>query len=346
MAIPKTLKWENGYLVILDQTLLPGEIIYKKLLTIEEVWEAIYSLRVRGAPAIGVAAVYGALTGLADKTGLPVAKFKALFKKQAEYLGTSRPTGVNLRRGLDLMLKCMQSSTSAGSHKLYEELLAEAVRIHAEDIELCENIGVYGAELIKDGMGILTHCNAGALATTGIGTALAPMYKAIEKGLKFKVYADETRPLLQGARLTAWELKQSGVDVTLICDNMAAYIMSRKMTDIVITGCDRVAANGDGANKIGTLGVAVLAKYYGVPFYMACPSSSIDFLCANAEDIPVEMRDSDEVRKFHGVYASPADVNVYNPSFDVTPASLITGYITEKGLVRPPYDINLKKLFG
>ena len=329
MSIPQVLFWENDELTLLDQTRLPHETVYETQKSIGQMWQAIHMLKVRGAPAIGVAAAYGCLTGMAANKGLPIGEFKEMLVKQANYLDTSRPTAVNLSRSVKMMTECAENTKANSSADLYDELLALAKHIHAEDIELCRKIGEHGAVLIKDGCTLLTHCNAGALATSGMGTALAPMYIAHEKGVKFKVYADETRPLLQGARLTAWELRRSGIDVTLNCDNMAADLMSRGMIDLIIVGCDRVAANGDTANKIGTLGVAVLAKHYNIPFYVACPSATIDFALPDGASIPIEARNGDEVRENN----AEAGLKVYNPAFDVTPAALITGFITEKGIV-------------
>jgi methylthioribose-1-phosphate isomerase len=333
--IPPTLIFTDNFLTLLDQKLLPHEVVYEKQEDIRQVWQSIYTLTVRGAPAIGVAAAYGSLTGLWEKRSMGIKAFKKLFISQANYLSTARPTAVNLSRSMDIMLAHVNTSDAKTSEILYDELVALAQQIHNEDIGLCMSIGEYGADLIGPGISVLTHCNAGALATTGMGTALAPIYVARERGLRLKVYVDETRPLLQGARLTAWELHRSGIDATLICDNMAADLMSRKLVDLVIVGCDRVAANGDTANKIGTLGVAVLAKHYGIPFYVACPSSTIDFSIASGEDIPIELRNPDEVLQFAGVKSAEQAVDVYNPSFDVTPGELISAFITEKGIIGP-----------
>lgn len=341
--IPKVLYWQDDTLTILDQTQLPHRIVYDTQTDIEQMWQSIHSLKIRGAPAIGVAAAYGCLTGMSKNVNMGLDSFKQLFSKQASYLVTSRPTAVNLSRSVRLMMNCLANSTAETTRELYSDLVKTAKSIHKEDVELCAGIGKRGLPLITHNTSVLTHCNAGALATTGIGTATAPIYTAHNKGMNVKVYADETRPLLQGARLTAWELEQSGVDVTLICDNMAADLMSKGKIDIVITGCDRVALNGDGANKIGTLGVAVLAKHYGIPFYMACPSSTIDKECATGADIPIEIRSADEVRMFNNILSAPANINVYNPSFDITPAELVTGYITENGIINYPYGTKIKE---
>ncbi len=345
-ALAQTLSWKDGVLTLLDQTLLPVEVKFEKQESVEQVWDSIKKLKVRGAPAIGIAGAYGLLYGVKDKTDLPKEEFLKALRKSAEYLDTSRPTAVNLSWALKRMVAFAESLDSSDSREIYKALEEEAVRIHNEDRQICRNIGLSGKELIKDGMGVLTHCNAGSLATSELGTATAPMYLAHEDGVKFRVYADETRPLLQGARLTSWELQQSGVDVTLITDNMAAFMMSKGFIDIAIVGCDRVAANGDTANKIGTMGVAILAKHFDLPVYIACPSSTIDFDTESGDDIVIEERDPDEVTSFGERRTGPEGIKVRNPAFDVTPHELIAGFITEKGIIRPPFKENLKKVFG
>ncbi|MBI1371045.1 MAG: S-methyl-5-thioribose-1-phosphate isomerase [Planctomycetes bacterium] len=311
---PSPVEWigdaATGYLRLIDQTQLPGRLAELHCRDVESVWRAIRNLSVRGAPAIGVAAAYGCVIG-AQSDDLPAA---------AAYLATSRPTAVNLFWAID-RLRNLNTDDPA-------RLLDEARAIHAQDAAMCEAIGRQAVHLIKPDTGVLTHCNAGALATAGIGTATAPMYLAHEAGVKFRVFADETRPLLQGARLTAWELSQAGIDVTLITDSMAAQVMRERRIGLVITGADRIAANGDAANKIGTYGVAVLAKHHHIPFYIAAPSSTFDLTCESGAKIPIEQRAGSEV-------GGPAGVNVYNPAFDVTPAELITGIITESGIIRP-----------
>ncbi|MDR0454745.1 MAG: S-methyl-5-thioribose-1-phosphate isomerase [Deferribacteraceae bacterium] len=340
MNIPESLYWRNNELYLLDQRLLPAQEEYIRQSGIEDVWCSINTLAVRGAPAIGIAAAYGSLTGLHKNFSLSAEDFGNKYISQAEYLITSRPTAVNLSYTLNIMINVCRKSVADSAEKLYTELEAQASALHNEDIEMNRMIGVYGAELISNGCRILTHCNAGAMASTGIGTALAPVYTAHKKGIKLSVYADETRPLLQGARITVWELMKAGVETTLVCDNMAADLMSRGMVDLVIVGCDRVAANGDTANKIGTHTLAVTARHFGIPFYIAAPSSSIDQKTVNGAGIIIEQRAQEEVTAFGVCITAPDGVKVYNPSFDVTPNSLITGFITEKGRITPPYDFS------
>jgi methylthioribose-1-phosphate isomerase len=342
----ETLSWKNGVLTFLNQTKLPAEVVYEEQKNSEQVWNAIQQLRVRGAPALGVAGAYGLLVGLRDHCDLPPADFLALVKKQAAYLDSSRPTAVNLGWGLRRMVKKAESVSEKSAAGIYAVLEQEAVKIHQEDRELCRRIGISGSSLITGGCGVLTHCNAGALCSTGIGTATAPMYTAFSEGREFRVYADETRPLLQGARLTSWELQQAGLDVTLICDDMAAFMMSKGFINLVITGTDRVAADGDTANKIGTMGVAILAQHFHIPFYIACPSSTFDLNTKTGDDIPIEERGADEVLFFGERRTGPEGMKVRNPAFDVTPHELITGFITENGIVKPPFAENLKKAFS
>lgn len=349
-SLVKTLTWEDGVLTLLDQTLLPVEVISEKQESIEQVWDSIKRLKVRGAPAIGIAGAYGVLYGVKDSTDLPVNEFLKQLKESADYLDSARPTAVNLSWALKRMVllanRIAEDKPDSSSKDIYTALEQEAVAIHEEDKKICRNIGINGKGLIKEGMGVLTHCNAGSLATSELGTATAPMYLAHEDGITFRVFADETRPLLQGARLTSWELQQSGVDVTLITDNMAAFMMSKGEIDLVIVGTDRVAANGDAANKIGTMGVAILAKHFSLPIYIACPSSTIDFETESGEDIIIEERDPEEVTSFGERRTGPVGIKVRNPAFDVTPNELIAGFITEKGIIRPPFRENLQKLFG
>ena len=349
-SLVKSLTWEDGILSLLDQTLLPVEVKTEKQESIDQVWDSIKKLKVRGAPAIGIAGAYGVLYGVKDKRNLPVAEFLQQLKSSADYLDSSRPTAVNLswalKRMVSLANKIAIDKPDSSSKDIYIALETEAVAIHEEDKKICRNIGRYGKELIKDGMGVLTHCNAGSLATSELGTATAPMYLAFEDGVKFKVYADETRPLLQGARLTSWELQQSGLDVTLLTDNMAAFIMSKGLIDLVIVGTDRVAANGDTANKIGTMGVAILADHFNIPLYIACPSSTIDFETESGDDIVIEERDPEEVTNFGERRTGPIGIKVRNPAFDVTPYNLIAGFITDKGIIKPPFRKNLQEMFG
>jgi methylthioribose-1-phosphate isomerase len=335
-----TLRWvgdaATGSLRLIDQTRLPREVVEVECSDVPTVWEAIRSLRVRGAPAIGVAAAYGAVlgarVGLADgQMGLEEALAAA-----TEYLRTSRPTAVNLFWALDRMDRLAdEMPPEVARDELLDRLLAEAHRIADEDRAMCRAIGANGAGLLEPGQGVLTHCNAGGLATSDYGTALAVIYAAHEQGKAPHVYADETRPLLQGSRLTAWELKRRGVPVTLICDNMAAQVMKEGRVQSVIVGADRIAANGDTANKIGTYGVALLARAHGLPFYVAAPSSTFDLSLADGSAIPIEQRDPAEVTRGFGVATAPDGIEVYNPAFDVTPAGLIAGIITERGVIRP-----------
>lgn len=339
--LPQTIRWENKELYFLDQTQLPLKVIEEKQTTVEQVWDAIKQLKVRGAPAIGIAGAYGLVVAMKDKLSLTPNEFLKNLKTQADYLNSSRPTAVNLSWGLKRMVKKAEAMAQQDTKMIYNALITEAIKIHDEDREICRNIGKHGAVLIKDGMGILTHCNAGSLAVSELGTATAPIYTAHNAGVKFRVYADETRPLLQGARLTCWELKQSGVDATLICDNMAASMMAAGLIDMVIVGTDRVAANGDVANKIGTMGVAILANYFSIPFYVACPSSTIDFNTPTGKDIVIEEREEDEVTHFGLRRTAPEGIKVRNPAFDVTPHKLVTGIITEKGILTPPFNEKL-----
>ena len=334
-------------LVIIDQTLLPGEMKFIRLSEQRDIREAIYRLQVRGAPAIGVAAAIGIYLA-ALEISENVSEEDTFFEKLSEakiYLQEARPTAVNLRWALDRMYDFALSKKGLGPEVIAAQMKGEALAIRDEDIEVCRKIGEHGLHLLKRGQGILTHCNAGHLACVRYGTATAPIYLGCERGYDFRVFADETRPLLQGARLTSFELARAEIDVTLICDNMASSVMKKGWIDAVITGCDRVAANGDAANKIGTSGAAILAQYYGIPFYIAAPTSTIDFGTATGADIVIEERSGDEIKKMW--YSEPMavdEVKTFNPSFDVTEASLITGIITEYGVLYPPYDVSLAEL--
>ncbi|GGG26213.1 S-methyl-5-thioribose-1-phosphate isomerase [Paenibacillus abyssi] len=338
--------WSSDHIELLDQRLLPEEIVYIPLTTPEDAWEAIRHLKVRGAPAIGITAAYGVVLG-SRESNTSVDAWLSDVNKHAEYLATSRPTAVNLFWALDRMKAAADKLAASGDslEACKEKLLQEAISIQSEDEETNRLIGEHALELFKDGMGVLTHCNAGGLATSKYGTALAPFYLAQEQGMSLRVFADETRPVLQGARLTAFELQQAGVDVTLICDNMAGMVMSKGWIDAVIVGTDRVAANGDVANKIGTYSVAVLAKAHGIPFYVACPMSTIDLNTPTGSDIPIEERPAEEITEGLGKRTAPQGVKVFNPAFDVTPNEYVTAIITEKGIIKPPYNVNLKKLF-
>ena len=328
------LDHDKNAVVILDQTQLPQKIKYLHLTDINQVWTAIRELKVRGAPAIGVAAAMGLYIEMKNRATMEGLEFEAACK----YLSSSRPTAVNLDWALTEMTKAYEANKNKSRPEIISALRNAAEKIASDDSDICRSIGLHGLPLLKDGMGILTHCNAGALAATKYGTALAPIYIAHEQDLNLRVYADETRPVLQGARLTAFELNQAGVDVTLICDNMAATVMSKGLVDIVFVGCDRVAANGDTANKIGTHGVAILAKHFGIPFYVCAPLSTIDMSSATGSDIIIEERDPAEITDlwYHEPMA-PAGVKVFNPAFDVTPTELITGFITENGILQPPF---------
>lgn len=337
---------KNHALVIIDQTLLPGEIKMLSLTDIEDIWEAIYLLKVRGAPAIGVSAAIGVYLE-ADKVQTEdMEVFCEEFLKAKNYLATSRPTAVNLFWALDRMEAVVEQNKDKSVSEVKALLREEAVRIHDEDVEVCRKIGEYALELVKPGDGLLTHCNAGQLATVKYGTATAPMYLGQERGYGFHIYADETRPLLQGARLTAFELQAAGMDVTLICDNMSASVMKKGLVNAVFVGCDRVASNGDAANKIGTSVVACVAKQYGVPVYVCAPTSTIDMTLASGDEIPIEERPAEEITEmWYEKRMAPEGVKVYNPCFDVTDHELIAGIVTEYGVVRAPYSENLKKLF-
>ena len=337
---------DDSAVIILDQTLLPNREEYITLNTQEGCWEAIHSLRVRGAPAIGIFAGY-AVYVLARQYGhLPYEEFAAKFHEQKEYLNSSRPTAVNLSWALERMERVVFCHAGESGHAVLEALGRECRAIHAEDMEMCRKISEFGLSLLKDGDGILTHCNAGPLATSKYGTAIGPMLLGKERGMNFRVFADETRPLLQGARLTSYELQKAGVDVTLICDNMASMVMKNGWVQACFVGCDRVAANGDFANKIGTSGVAILARHYGIPFYTLGPTSTIDMDCPDGAHIKIEQRDGAEIReKFYTQPMALSDVKCYNPAFDVTDHTLVTGIITEKGICYPPFTESLKKLF-
>lgn len=340
-----TIAFENGEVKIIDQTLLPTKTEYKVILTKEEMWEAIKKLRIRGAPAIGIAAAFGVYLGIRHSKASNFEEFWQEVVDTTDYLATSRPTAVNLFWALDRMRKFIQRHSHLPIPELKSKILEEAKTILAEDIEVCRKIGEHGAALLKDGQGVLTHCNAGGLATAKYGTALAPIFIAKEQGKTIRVFSDETRPLLQGARLTTWELKEGGIPVTLICDNMAATVMAKGWVQAVIVGTDRVAANGDVANKIGTYGVAIIAKANGIPFYVAAPTSTIDLSTPTGAQIPIEERDTSEITNGFGLQTAPDGIDVYNPAFDVTPHEYVTAFITEKGVVYPPFQENLSRLF-
>ena len=344
MAI-ETIKWVNGSARIIDQTKLPGRLEYIDCRDVETMWQAIKRLSVRGAPAIGVAAAFGVLLGIQKFKGQDKLKFLKLFDETCDYLATSRPTAVNLFNMLNEMRAKVNCNPQADVALLKKLLFNQAMTIFKTDQDVCRRMGDHGAKLIKKGMQCLTVCNAGALATVDYGTALGVFYSAKRKAKKFSVYTCETRPLLQGARLTCWELLRQKIDTTLICDNMAASLMAKGQVDIIFTGADRIASNGDTANKIGTYMLAVLARYHGIPFYIVAPRSSFDLTIKTAKQIPIEERKSEEVTHFAGVATAPKGVKVYNPAFDVTPAHLITGIVTEYGIIHPPYVKNIYENF-
>ncbi|MCI5568685.1 MAG: S-methyl-5-thioribose-1-phosphate isomerase [Lachnospiraceae bacterium] len=337
---------ERQALAIIDQTKLPSKMEMIYLTKQEDIWDAIYLLKVRGAPAIGVAAAIGIYLAAKDIKADSYEDFLAQFRKAKDYLDSSRPTAVNLSWALKRQEKVVLDHAGEPIEDIVKALHDEAVKIREEDIAVCRAIGEYGLTLIKDGDGLLTHCNAGRLAAVKYGTATAPMYVGAEKGYKFKIFADETRPLLQGARLTAFELAQAGMDVTLECDNMSATAMRNGWIQAVFVGCDRVAANGDAANKIGTSMVALAAKRYNVPFYVCAPTSTIDMDTPTGKDIKIEQRKPEEVTEmWYKERMAPENINVFNPAFDVTDSDLITGIVTEYGIARPPYKEAFEEIF-
>ncbi|WP_145263557.1 S-methyl-5-thioribose-1-phosphate isomerase [Planctomycetes bacterium Pan216] len=347
MSAPLAIEWVgdiDGFVRLIDQTRLPSELVQIDCRDAATIWEAIKMLRVRGAPAIGITAAMGLVVGARtheSRDGL-----REHIHQVADYLRTSRPTAVNLFWALDRMERVADAceAETMPHEQTLALLLMEAKRIRDEDREMCIAIGQHGKELLANDSGVLTHCNTGALATADYGTALSVIFHAHEAKKNIVAYVDETRPLLQGSRLTAWELQQRGVPATLICDNMAATVMRQGRVQAVIVGADRIAANGDTANKIGTYGLAVLAKAHGIPFYVAAPSSTFDFELADGSGIPIEERDSREVTHPLGLAIAPDDVAVYNPAFDVTPAELVAAFVTEQGVIRAPYVENLAAL--
>ena len=345
----KSIEWVgglDGHVALIDQTLLPERLELIEARDPQTIFEAVKKLQVRGAPAIGIAAAMAVVLGTRDSKATSVSELNAEVEKVCTYLAGSRPTAVNLFWALDRMRRCAANSETLTVDQLKQSLLHEARRIRDEDARMCRAIGEAGVHLIKEGAGVLTHCNAGALATAEYGTALAPMYVAHEQGRRFRVYADETRPLLQGSRLTAWELSRASIDVTVICDNMAGSLMRRGKIDLAITGADRIAANGDVANKIGTYGVAVLAEAHQIPFYVAAPSSTFDPVTACGDDIPIEERSPDEVRHGFGRLTAPEQVPCACPAFDITPARLIRGLLTERGLIEPVTAEQIRRVLG
>ena len=348
MPVP-TIEWIGGVegkIKIVDQTLLPNELKYTYCDDRKSIYHAIKTLMVRGAPAIGIAGAMGTVVGIKDDKSEDFGSFYKELKDVITYLGSSRPTAVNLFWGLKRMEETALKSSKKTVPEIKEILLNEAKTILEEDKLICRKIGENGEALLEDGSCVITHCNAGGLATGDFGTALAVMFAASNNGKEISVYADETRPLLQGSRLTAWELKEAGIDVTLICDNMAAHTMKTKKIDCVIVGADRIAANGDAANKIGTYSLSIIAKEHNVPFYVAAPVSTFDLSITSGDDIPIEERGPDEVTSIAGHKTAPDDIKVFNPAFDVTPASNIKAIITERGVIVGPNRENIKKVIG
>lgn len=342
-----TIEWKNNKIRLIDQTRLPGEFIYLDIGGLEELWQAIKLLKVRGAPALGAAAALGLYLGVRDSKARDFRGFKQALDRVAGYIASSRPTARNLFWGIERSCAVALANKKKPIAEIKKLLLKEAQELIEEDRRMCRAIGSYGATLIRDRDTILTVCNAGALATVDFGTALGVIYRAREEGKHIKVFACETRPLLQGARLTCWELKKKGIDVTLICDNMAATLMQRGKVDKVIAGADRIAANGDTANKIGTFSLAVLSHYHRIPFYIAAPYSTFDLKIRSGKEIPIEERDPKEVTAlFFKKPIAPEGVKVFNPAFDVTPHALISAIITERGIIRPPYKQNIKKILA
>jgi len=347
----KTIEWiadspsalVPGRIRMVDQTRLPNELVYLEMRDLKEIWTAIKTLQVRGAPAIGIAAAMGVVAAVQASRAVTGKELRDEVTRAADYLATSRPTAVNLFWALARM-KSLAGRESGRAPAALKDLLArEAIKVWEEDLAMCRAIGKHGATLLKDGQTVLTHCNAGGLCAAQYGTALAPIYMACEQGKHIRVYADETRPLLQGARLTTWELMQAGIEVILICDNMAAQVMKEGRVQMVMVGADRIAANGDSANKIGTYGVAVLARAHSIPFYVLAPSSTFDLTLASGDAIPIEERGAEEITQGFGRRTAPEHVKVYAPAFDVTPARLITGIICEKGILAPPFGPALEQ---
>jgi len=333
----ETMRWKEGCVELVDQTLLPSELIYKDCRNVEEIAEAIESLRVRGAPAIGIAGAFGVVLGAEEIREERKEVFLQEMEKIFERLAATRPTAVNLFWALGRMRRVLEQCRTGSVEEIRGCLLDEALKIQKEDKAICRKMGFNGAELLEDGMTVLTHCHAGGLATADFGTALGVIYAAKQQGKKVHVFADETRPLLQGARLTAWELMQNGIETTLITDSMAAWVMSTGKIDCVIVGADRIARNGDVANKIGTYGVAISARAHGIPFYVAAPFSTIDRNLPGGKDIPIEERRPEEITLLAGRRIAPESVRVYNPAFDVTPHTYVTAIVSEMGIARAPY---------
>ncbi|MBI4660998.1 MAG: S-methyl-5-thioribose-1-phosphate isomerase [Verrucomicrobia bacterium] len=339
----QAVAWKNDYLELLDQTLLPETTGYLEIRRIEEAFEAVQNLRVRGAPAIGITAAYGLYLGLRDWTGASRDQFFQAMEEKIRYLASARPTAVNLRWALEELRRNVQNSAETDIPALKERLLRLAVDLHEDDRRRCELMAQHGQAVVPENARIVTHCNTGALATGGIGTAFGVIYHAHRSGKKVQVFADETRPVLQGARLTMWELAAARIPSQLICDSMAASLMKQKQVDLVIVGADRIAADGSTANKIGTYPLAIAAKFHGVPFYVAAPLSTFDLSISSGQDIPIEMRNESEIRRvFNKSLITVPEAKCWNPAFDVTPPELITAIITERGIIKPPYGETIK----
>ena len=342
----KTIEWKKDGVVMIDQRILPDKEVYRTYKDYRGVARGIKTMVIRGAPAIGVAGAMGVALGAKKIRAREIKKFKREFEKIARHMASTRPTAVNLFWGIERMRGVLSRNEDRPVEEIKKRLVEEAITIHDEDIEINKRIGKNGSRLLKKDSTVLTHCNAGALATAGYGTALGVIRGAVERGKNIRVLADETRPFLQGTRLTAWELKKDNIDVTLITDNMAGHMMKEGLVDAVVVGADRIASNGDVANKIGTYTVAVLAREHGIPFYVAAPLSTIDLNIKSGSEIPIEERDTREVTHIKGRRLAPKGIKVRNPVFDVTPNRLVTAIITEKGVVRRPYKANIKKLFS
>jgi methylthioribose-1-phosphate isomerase len=341
----KTIVWSKNCIKIIDQTKLPARLRYLSLRRIDELWYAIRTLQVRGAPAIGIAAALGVYLGVRHSRARSFKSFYQQVEKATAYLATARPTAVNLFWALERMRDVAMKYADKPVDTIKKYLLREAIAMIEEDHKVCKALGDIGASLLKDNDAVLTHCNAGGLATAGYGTALAIIYRAVEKGKRIHVFVDETRPLLQGARLTTWELKQNRIPVTLICDNMAACLLAKRRVNAIVVGADRVVANGDFANKIGTYNLALLAHYHAIPFYVAAPLSSFDISIPSGDAIPIEQRDGREITHIQSVPIAARGIDVYNPAFDITPHKFITAIVTEKGIIRAPFERKIKKLF-
>jgi len=341
----RTIDWKNNKIRLIDQTKLPLRLVYLDIDNLKSLWQAIKIMQVRGAPALGAAAALGMYLGIKDYSGSNRSRFNRKIDTIAKYIASSRPTARNLFWGIERILAVVLDNKKQPIFKVKQIILAEAKKIMQEDMDSCRKIGYYGAKLLKNKCSVLTICNAGILATIDYGTALGVIYSAKKQGKKIKVFSSETRPLLQGARLSTWELHKQGIDVTMIADNTAASLMQEGKIDIVITGADRIAANGDSANKIGTLNLAILAKYHKVPFYIAAPKSTFDLKIKNGHGIKIEMRKTEEITKIlFKKDVAPAGVKVLNPAFDVTANQLISGIITDYGIIRPPYSENIRKV--